>query len=148
MADPLSIASGVAGLLALSGAAYSALSTFLANTKNAPRAAHEILTEVSEMRLALFSASKLLGTFDRVPQSRKKMVQLEHLILVLTQVFDTFSDLQHLLARFSHIPKTLWARVRWAWLHSRTNDLMQRLRSHKSSLSLILNILQWYANTS
>ncbi|KAK0657886.1 P-loop containing nucleoside triphosphate hydrolase protein [Cercophora newfieldiana] len=142
MADPLSIASGVAGLLTLSAAAYDALSTFLANTKNAPKAVREILTEVTEMRLALMSASELLATFDNVAHSRKKMVQLEHLILVLTQVFDTFSELRHLLARFSHIPKALWARIKWAWLQSKANDLMQRLRSHKSSLSLILNILQ------
>jgi len=143
MADPLSIASGIAGLLTLSTTAYSALSTFLANTKNAPKAVRDIQMEVSEMRLALISASDLLAAFDNVPHGRKKMVQLEHLVLVLTQIFDTFSELRHLLARFSHIPKALWARIKWAWLQSKVGDLMQRLRSQKGSLSLILNILQW-----
>jgi len=143
MADPLSIAAGVAGLLSLSATAYSALSTFLADTKNAPKAAHDILLEVSEMRLALTSTADLLTTFHGVPRVRKKMVQLEHLVLVLTQTFDTFSDLRSLLARFSHIPQSLWTRIKWAWLQSRTNDMVKRLRSHKASISLVLNILQW-----
>jgi len=142
MADPLSIASGIAGLISLSATTYSGLSAFLAKAKNAPKAVHAILLEISEMGLVLNSVSDLITAFDHIPKSRKKMIQVEHLVVVLTQTFDTFVDLRTLLTRFNSIPDKPWMRIQWARIQSKADELVQQLRAQKGSMSLVLNILQ------
>jgi hypothetical protein len=53
MADPLSIAASVAGLLATAGKICSALTTFVLGCVDAPQSARDTLATVEEVRLAL-----------------------------------------------------------------------------------------------
>jgi hypothetical protein len=145
--DPLSISASVAGLLALSGSIYSILARFTSSVNDAPRSAHLVMVAVEGMRMALSSVEQLIRTISAVPQRRKALIQLDHLIITLTHSMITFSDLESLVSPFvvdSAAGPSTWDRLKFAWQEDRISNSIQRLESHKSSITLMLSILQWY----
>ncbi|KAI1371070.1 hypothetical protein F4677DRAFT_436692 [Hypoxylon crocopeplum] len=115
MSDPLSITLAVAGLLQLSAKVYKILSTFITNVKNAPQSAFDLLLNVFEMRLALTSVSELVDSFIKVPLKRRAMVQLDHLIICITQSVLTFSNLDEFVSTWpERIQTSVWDRLRFA----------------------------------
>jgi len=145
--DPLSISASVAGLLALSGSIYSILARFTSSINDAPRSAHSAMVAVEGMRIALSSVEELIRTINAVPQRRKVLIQLDHLIITLTQSMITFSELEAQVSPFiadSAAEPSTWDRLKFAWQEERILISIQRLESHKSSIMLMLSILQWY----
>jgi hypothetical protein len=146
MSDPLSVAASVAGLLALSGKIYTNLSGTIARTTDAPKSAHMLLLTVSEMRITLTSISDLINTFLHIPLGRRAMVQVDHLIICLTQCVFTFDELEQQLGKWPEdVHRSRWKRLRWAAVEERLLALNDKVQQHKMSLTLVLNIFQWYA---
>ncbi|KAI2640770.1 P-loop containing nucleoside triphosphate hydrolase protein [Hypomontagnella submonticulosa] len=144
MADPLSIAASVAGLIALSGSIYSALSAHVSRANsNTPQSAYTLLLTVLEMRSALISVSSLVTSFLSVPPERRALVQLDHLIVCLTQSVLTFSDLEAFVGTWPEdIQSSRWKRWRWTFQGDKFAILNTKIQDHKLSLNLVLNILQ------
>jgi hypothetical protein len=144
--DPLSITASIAGLLGISGKIYSILSEFVSNVKDAPRSVQTAMFAVEEMRLALISVEKLILDVPSVPRKRKALVEVDHLVITLTESVITFSDLEALVSPFvtdSVIDTSAWKRLKWAWKEEKVSLSIQRLESHKSSIIMMLSILQW-----
>lgn len=97
MADPLSIAASVAGLLSLSGSLYNRISTFTDRVQYASQSAFALRLSVSEVRLALTSVSGLIESFINISPERRAMVQLDDLIMCLTQLVLVFDELERLV---------------------------------------------------
>ncbi|KAH8666239.1 P-loop containing nucleoside triphosphate hydrolase protein [Ilyonectria robusta] len=145
MSDPLSLSASIAGLITLSTAVYTTLSNFADRVERAPKSTQEILHAVAEMRLALTSVSGLIDTFQRIPPRRKAMVQLDHLVICVSQAVMTFTDLEMFLSNWPEISmmqSSAWKRIRWALQEDKATRLVKRLSENKASLVLILNILQ------
>jgi hypothetical protein len=99
------------------------------------------------MRLALISVEKLILDVSSVPRKRKALVEVEHLVITLTESVITFSDLEALVSPFvtdSVIDTSAWKRLKWAWKEEKVSLSIQRLESHKSSIIMMLSILQWH----
>jgi hypothetical protein len=144
MADPLSIAASVAGLIALSGSIYKIVGDLIQRAGDPPQSAHALLLSVSETRMVLGSVSDLVDNFLKYPTRRRALVQLDHLIICLTQTVLTFSDLETFVRPWiTSSQQSRWQRWRLNAQDERISRFNTKLQEHKASISLVLNILQW-----
>lgn len=149
MADPLSIAASIAGLLALSESIYNRISAFTERVQNVPQSAFNLRLGVSEVRLALTSVSGLIDSFMDVPPKRRAMIQLDHLIICLTQLVLVFDELDGFVGNWPEdIQQSLWRRWRFSGQDSKMASLNLKIMQHKTSINLILNVLQWWVKVS
>ncbi|KAF4811511.1 Cell division control protein 42 [Colletotrichum siamense] len=99
MADPLSIAASIAGLLAAAGKVYTVVSGFIDSTANAPQSAAATLEAVGEIKLALSSVQSMIESLHHLSASRKGLIQLEHLAIIITNAVFTLSKLESLVCQ-------------------------------------------------
>lgn len=137
MADPLSIAASIAGLLAAAGKVYTVVSAFIDSTANAPQSAADTLAAVGEFKLALSSVQSMMNILDDLSASRKVMISLENIAIIMTSAVLTLSKLESLVCQIDGFR----GRLRWVWKEKRVLNLLPRLESQKSSLTLIVGVL-------
>jgi hypothetical protein len=140
MADPLSIAASVAGLLATAGKVCSALSHFIGAAVDAPKSAQSALNAVEEVRLALDMVKGLIDTISSLPSARRVLVGLDHIAITFSHCVLTLSKLESLVC----FKDGMMHRLRWAWGEKRVLALLPKLESQKISLSLMVTVLVWY----
>jgi hypothetical protein len=138
MADPLSIAASVAGLLGTATKIYSVLSDFISTVVDAPNSARSTLTAIEEMKLALESVKQLIDTVSSLPSKRKAMIQLDHLTITFSHCILTLSELESLVC-FDGFMR----RLKWTWEEKKVLRLLPRVESQKTSLLLMMTVLQW-----
>ncbi|OHE94964.1 hypothetical protein CORC01_09758 [Colletotrichum orchidophilum] len=138
MADPLSIAGSVGGLLAIAVKVCNTTASFVSSTIDAPESAMQMFQLVDEMRMTLFSVDKKIGSLSTLPSSRKNMIQLDHLSIVITHSVLTLSKLESIICQ----QDGLRSRIRWAlWHEKKVISLLPRLESQKSTLALMMTVL-------
>ncbi|KAK4169725.1 hypothetical protein QBC43DRAFT_306583 [Cladorrhinum sp. PSN259] len=137
MADPLSIAASVAGLVATTTKICSALSAFVSGAIDAPSSARAALIAVEEMRLALGMVKDLVDTISALPSRRRVLVRLDHIAITFSNCVLTLSELESLVC----FRDGILHRLRWAWGEKKVLKLLPRLESQKSSLSLMVSVL-------
>jgi hypothetical protein len=140
MADPLSIAAGVVGLLATAGKVCSLLSAFISSVADAPQLAHTALLKVNELSCTFDMVGILILKLDAVPSHRRDMIRLDHLVLVFTQCVLTLSKVESLLKRVMGSPLN---RIRWNLAEKKIQHSVDILEKHQASMVLMLNVLQW-----
>jgi hypothetical protein len=97
MADPLSIAASVAGLLTTAGKICSVLSDLVGAVSDAPQSARAALGAVEEVRSALEMVQGLLDTVSGLPSKRKMLVRLDYIRLTFANCVLTLSELESLV---------------------------------------------------
>ncbi|KAK1457737.1 hypothetical protein CMEL01_15720 [Colletotrichum melonis] len=138
MADPLSIAGSVAGLLATAVKVYNTTFDFVSSAVDAPESAMQMFQLIEETKMTLSSVHKLLHSLDRFPSSRKNMIQLDHLSIVVTHSVLTLSKLESIVCQ----QDGLRSRMKWAlWHEKKILALLPRLESQKSTLAVMVIIL-------
>ncbi|KAK4444564.1 P-loop containing nucleoside triphosphate hydrolase protein [Podospora aff. communis PSN243] len=144
MADPLSIAASVAGLLATSGKICSALSTFISGVVDAPQSARDVLTTVEEMRAALEMVQGLIDALSTLPSQRRVLLRLDLITITFSSCVLTMSELESMVS--SCFKDGVMHRLRWAWAEKKILKLLPRLESQKASLSLMVTTLVCQSN--
>jgi len=148
MADPLSVAASIAGLLSAGAAIAKALGPYVSAARETPQVAFHVHSEVQAATIILSALRSLAQNMASVSRKRAAMIELEQVIVVLTDGVFIFSDLEAAIktlpvpASSSVTRMALRSRVQWAWKEIPLNSLLSRLQSFKSSISLILGILQ------
>ena len=144
--DPLSVTASIVGILAAAAQVSSVLSTFVRNTKAAPKLAQAVLVEVNGLSAVLSQLQTyLLGTASS-SKSRASLILVEQVIVTLTECVTTFSELEDVLGTGrAENDFGILDRVKWAMRDSKVSDIQRRLYSNKTSLTLMLTILQWFA---
>lgn len=140
--DPLSVAASITGLLTAGAQVASLLQGFL----DAPNIAQTVVVEINYFIVVLSQLQPFVTGSSTAHQSRKSMIEVQQIQLILTGCVLTFSELQALVDGLSPASAGsigIRGRVRWAWAESSIAQLLQRLRDHKSSLALILTVLTW-----
>ncbi|KAF4634125.1 hypothetical protein G7Y89_g3974 [Cudoniella acicularis] len=141
--DPLSVMASVVGLLAAAGQVASILSNVRSSIKEAPRSIDRILPQVNELQSCFSAIHNLLIGIETAPTRRISMIQVDHLRATLTEAVLTFSELEELLTpRVPGSDISMLERIKWAWNEDTVSSIVGRLERHKSSLSLMLNIVQ------
>jgi hypothetical protein len=146
--DPLSITAAVVGLLAAAGQVATVLSNIKASVSDAPNSIEQTLSHVKELQACFAAVHKfIVGTSPATlaSQRRLSMIEVDQLVATLTESVLTFSELELLITPFETLPQaSIRKRIKWAWTEDVVSSIVLRLDRHKSSLSLMLNIVQWY----
>jgi hypothetical protein len=142
--DPLSVSAAIIGVLGAAASVSSLLITFTKNTRGAPKLARNVLADVTGLSAILSQLqSFLLGT-TKASKSRASLILVEQVIVSLTECVTTFSELEKILGTSTpDEDMSPLDRVKWAMKESKILDIQRRLQSNKSSLTLMLTILQW-----
>ena len=145
MADPLSIAAAVTGLLSVAGKVCTIISGFISSVADAPRSARAALAAVEEMRMVLTSVKLVMDRLSTLPRNRKEMIHVRHLVITFREAIRSFSELEAIVdpAAGADGRSFKWDKVKW-WLEEQNIiHTVQQLELHKTSLSVMLSILQW-----
>jgi len=146
MADPLSIAAGVIGLLATSTKIVKTLSDVCASISDAPESARSVLVAVETTKLSLNSIKDLFDTIATLPPERKALIRLDHIAVTCSQCVLTLSELEELVCKqLLKNGGSLFDRIRWSWGEKRVLSLLPRLESQKNCIALMISVLQWYS---
>ena len=144
--DSLSISASVAGLLALSGTIVSVLIKLQQNIDDAPDSIQSTLGIAEETGFVLQSARNLLTSLYHLNPARRRLIEIDHLIIVVTTYTITLTKLQSLIFPFDYDASSAasaWLRMKWLAKEDEISAVVNQLEGHKSSLSLLVNILQW-----
>jgi hypothetical protein len=145
--DPLSVTASITGIIT----AATQVSTILGQIKDAPIVL-SILTEVDHIKLVFRVLQNFLdgASASIVTWGRAALIQLEDLVMILTQTVLVFSGLETLIypylkPRPNRTPAPYLSRPTCTteFLDPGFRGLVSQLRSHKKPLTLLLQIIQW-----
>jgi len=145
MADPLSIAASVAGLLSVAGKISTVITSFVLSVTDVPDSARTALFAVDGMRLVLSSIRQLLDRLSEMRRDRKEMIHITHLVVVFRETILSLSALEAIVcpAAGNGAKPSKWDRAKWLLEEEKISRAVQSLESHRALLSTMLNILQW-----
>jgi len=145
MADLLSITAGVVGLLSAAGQVGSVLLKIKSSMHNAPNSIQHILSQVRELEICFAAVHQFIIGATPASPGRLSMIGVDQLVATLTESVLTFSELEDIITPFAIGSETsIRMRVKWMWKEDDASRIMRQLDRHKVSLSLMLNIVQWY----
>jgi hypothetical protein len=142
--EPLSVAGSIVGLIS-AGAQLAPMFCNLASAvKDAPQQAQAAVSEVNGITMVLKQLQKYIDGTSQASVQRLSLIHVEHVTATLTECVMTYSELDALLKAL-HVDQGLNAWDRALWLLKRENieKLVGRLQNHKSTLGLMLQIIQW-----
>lgn len=146
--DPLSITAGVVGLLATAAAVIKALDTMRSSIQDTPRTITWALAEVTDVRSAISRLYDLIEHMDLVPSGAKSMIGVQDAVVSVSEMVVSFDSLLGLLGPFNvdGAPSVdnIWDKARWLRKKDDVARSIQQIQTHKGSITLILNILQWF----
>lgn len=142
--DPLSVTASVVGLVLAAGQAKTLLQELISGLQDAPSLVQHVIDEIHSITFVICSLQTFLSDEERTSRSGEAMITINHLIITLTGCVHTFSDLQTEIngLRTGNDMRTMDL-LKWARKEGDISRILGRLQGHKSSLTLILNILQW-----
>jgi len=138
--DPLSIFASITAIVT----AAAGVANILTQIRDKPRTVAILLTEVNHVRIICTSLHRFLDRTQRLNPARAALIQLEDVVIILTQTVLVFSELETIVAPLASQGRPSWWRLTWAWQETAALRLVNQLQRHKTSLSLVLQIIQWY----
>lgn len=147
MADPLSVAASIAGLLSAAGSVLKVLGPYIAAARDTPKIAAEVNGELHATTIVLSALQTLASNMESVSARRAALVRVDQAVAVLTNGVLNFSEIEASVGSLSlaepyTTPLALRSRLQWAWKETELTRLLTRLQGFKLSISLILTILQ------
>lgn len=138
MADPLSIAGSIVGLLTVAFKVCSTASNLINNFDDAPESIMRARYVVGEMRMILLAVQRRIDSLGTVPNAQRDMIPLDDLVNVMTHSVLIMSRVEYLIVRLDG----LWSRVLWVLSHEKKIiSLVSHLEDRKSALAFMLHIL-------
>ncbi|KAL8794681.1 MAG: hypothetical protein Q9195_002756 [Heterodermia aff. obscurata] len=141
--DPLSISASIAGLLVAAVQVSHLLRDFINNTKQAPSTARHTLMETTGIYVCLNQLESFLSGKQKAARSRRSLIMIEQVIILLTDCVSIFSELEQLLETLKPDSCTIRTidKMKWSFKEKALSKLLTRLQGSKTSLNLILTIL-------
>ncbi|KAL8947681.1 MAG: hypothetical protein Q9222_006065 [Ikaeria aurantiellina] len=137
--DPISVSASILGLLGAAAKVSEVLASFVKGVKDAPKLAQQVITEVEDLKLCFHQLQEFVTSEASSRRSRKAMVMVDQLVTLLTNCVITFSELEDtidgLQARRSFFVDR---RLKWYAKEQTLSNLLQRLRTSKLSLNLVV----------
>lgn len=144
MSDPLSIAAGVVGVVTAAAQISILLTKFTKSLIGDPQQAKVVLAEVSDISVILTQLQSYLLGLESPNSSRASLLKVEKVVTIVSGCVLTFSELEKLLDELKTEGLDVLDCLKWARKQSAIMGLVQRLQNNKSSLSVILNILNGF----
>ncbi|KAM0382396.1 hypothetical protein ACHAPY_004388 [Fusarium culmorum] len=146
MADPLSVAASIAGLISITVEAGKFLRPYVSAARETPPIAAHVYSEVQSIEIILNGLQNVTSSLSSVHSRNAALIGVNQVITVLTDGVLLFSDLQDELRSLS--PKNeddgipMRTRLRWVRKEGTLTALLTRLQGFKSSMTLVLMILK------
>ncbi|KAG8531233.1 uncharacterized protein KY384_004591 [Bacidia gigantensis] len=141
--DPLSVSASIVGILAAAAKTSSVLANFVQNARHAPTTAHSILREINGLRTVLNSLQGYVLGSRTIAQPRAALILVEQVVVTLVECVSIFSELEYLFGTTVEVTAvSTIERMKLAFRSSKITSLQMRLEKTKSSLTLILTVLQ------
>ncbi|EON61976.1 hypothetical protein W97_01194 [Coniosporium apollinis CBS 100218] len=115
---------------------------FTSSMEDAPRLARDVLTELSALTVSLGHMQTYVLGAAQVSPARASLILLKHMLVTLTGCVTTYSELETVMKGLSVGSSKVYVRLRWTMREKYIPDILWRLQMHKSSLALMLNIIQ------
>jgi hypothetical protein len=144
MADPLSVAASVVGLLTAAAQISRTLYDITKRAKKAPKECKDARMEVDDIRNILSQLQLFVLGAAKASRSRSSLILVEQVVTTLAATVTTFSELDVFVETLESDERMgLMDRLRWVSKEKALNELIQKLQLHKSSMGLMLTILTW-----
>jgi hypothetical protein len=147
--DPLSVAASIVGILAAAGKVTEIVGPLISATKDAPKLAKTIYSEVNRVQIVLEPLKELLQEVSN-PSSPvaayASFIRVDHLVVVFTDGVLLFCELETLikpLKTSNDAQLQLRQRLLWASKRNAIAEVIKRMQNFLTSLSALLNVLQW-----
>ncbi|KAF8544569.1 hypothetical protein BDD12DRAFT_872810 [Trichophaea hybrida] len=140
--DPLSLASGISGLIKAADKIASSLSGFTANMIDAPNLARNVVSETQSLSLTLLQLQPLLSphhSCSNEEKTRRSMVFVDQLVLTVAACIRSLAELEKELDGVVGVG--MLDRLKWTVRETGIRQILEVLQMHKSSLTLVLTIL-------
>ncbi|KAJ4326785.1 hypothetical protein N0V84_002804 [Fusarium piperis] len=138
--EPLSATASIAGLITAVGKIYGLLD-FISSVRNSPTVIRNAKDEVKNAQSALYSLDRYLNSLASLNPKRTAMIQIDDLRVTLTDAMMAFSEFETLLLTLDKIARVK-AVIAWPKYAKEIEEHMAKVQRYKTSLTLMLNILQ------
>jgi hypothetical protein len=140
--EALSIAASIVGILAAAGKIAETLEPFVSSVKDTTNIAAKVQAEVNSSVIILSALQALLNNLSQTTAERQSLIQVDSLLITLTEGVLVFDELEHLVAQLGNGKR--WSnRIQWARKRYTLDALASRMQIFKGSMTLMLSILQW-----
>lgn len=139
----LEIAAAIIGILAAAGKVAEILDPIVSTFKDVNRNIVAVLTEVNSSRIILSALQVYLEDLSASPHGRRELIKVNQLAATVMDGVLLFSELEELVLPFARPALSLQSRINWAWNDDKFAALVSRVQNFKSSITVMLNILQW-----
>ena len=139
----LETAAAIIGILAAAGKVAETLGPYISAFKDVTKNIAAVLSEVNSSRVTLSALHKYLDNLNACSRSRRELIQVDQLIATLTDGVLLFSELEALVLSFVGPDSRCRSRIQWAWNDDKIASLVLRMQNFKTSITVMLNILQW-----
>jgi cell division control protein 24 len=145
MADPLSVAASVAGLISLGAATSKLVYQFVSSVIDAPKEVRAIISSLYSVNIALCQIQTLL--LDQVFAAQTANEDLVDLERSVTSCVASFSIVEKELKGVSHAgseqltAKKLWHQVKQVFEKEAMQNALLHLETEKGTLQLIMTTL-------
>lgn len=144
MADPLSVAASIAGLIALAGKLTTTVYSFQQSVGGAPESAQHVKEEVDRIRMVLSQVEQFLHTTNRqTGQSSAHMIYVQDFLRVVSDCALTFSSLDGLVDELVTGGQGILPRMKWAMKDKEIVKLAERLGRLGNTLGIMINLATW-----
>lgn len=141
MTDPLSVAAGVAGLVALAGSTSKIFYQFFHSIHEAPNTARELASGLFSLNIVLSQVQEVLLNPDFVQQSEDH--EAKALDESLTRCARLLKSIEKKVVRsgLTHegTIRKAWASVRWSFSEDELIECRRQAEEEKASLGIVLN---------
>jgi hypothetical protein len=144
MAEAIGVAASIVGLLAAAGKVAEILHQVVPILSALQPNAIRLSSELESTKIILAASQTLFQQLDTISERRTGLIQLDQLVTTLTSGVFLFSELETLVIALGPPLDGLKSRLKWGRKEKELGALYGRLCSFRESMSLMLNILQWY----
>ncbi|KAH7341164.1 hypothetical protein BKA66DRAFT_544045 [Pyrenochaeta sp. MPI-SDFR-AT-0127] len=138
----LETAAAIIGIMAAAGKVAETLGPVVSAFGDVAKNAAAVLVEVNHMRIILSALHSYLDDLESSPRVRRQLIQVDQLVATLTDGVLLFSELEALVLTLPAARDGVWDRTRYAWNESKFASIKSRMQCFKSSITVMLNILQ------
>ncbi|RGP62325.1 hypothetical protein FSPOR_9370 [Fusarium sporotrichioides] len=143
--DPLSVASGVAGLLTVAAAIVKAFEKIKTNMEDCPKTVEWAQAETRELHWAINRLKCIIDDPNSVAKTSGTSLGLHDATVTISELVTTCDGLIEVLKPFDDnraLAQTKLGKVKWLRIQDDVVKYIREMQAHKGSVTLILNILQ------
>jgi len=120
------------------------LKDFAGSAKEAPISARAVFMEVTGISVCLNQLQGYILGKQETFRSRRSLIMIEQVIVVLTDCVSIFSELEQTLEMLkTDQPMKVIDRLKWTMKEAAIGRLLLRLQTSKASLTFMLTTLTW-----